>query len=89
MFRDFLPVPILECTIAQPVCNGVKANSYKHLSPATAVGEKRAPSNEENDEITAEKGKSGGNSNEATSTTFATSLLLSLAAVAITATSVF
>uniref|UniRef100_M4B6G1 Uncharacterized protein n=1 Tax=Hyaloperonospora arabidopsidis (strain Emoy2) TaxID=559515 RepID=M4B6G1_HYAAE len=43
--------PYLECTITLPVCNGVKANSYEHLSPSTAFGEKRKPSNTESSEI--------------------------------------
>ena len=80
-----LAVPILECTITQPVCNGVKANSYKHLAPSTAIGEKRVPSNEENADIIADK----SNSSEATTTTSAAALLLSVVAVAVTAMSVF
>ncbi|TDH74100.1 hypothetical protein CCR75_002594 [Bremia lactucae] len=40
-------VPILECSIAQPVCNGKSSNSNKHLALGTTVGEKRPPSNKE------------------------------------------
>ncbi|TDH73948.1 hypothetical protein CCR75_002602 [Bremia lactucae] len=40
-------VPILECSIAQPVCNGIKANSYEHQATGTAVGVKRLPTNKE------------------------------------------
>ncbi|KAG7384109.1 hypothetical protein PHYPSEUDO_002964 [Phytophthora pseudosyringae] len=40
-------VTILTCSVAQPICNGKKANSYEHVQSTTAVGEKRSPSNEE------------------------------------------
>ncbi|CAI5707728.1 unnamed protein product [Peronospora effusa] len=73
-------VPILECTRAQPVCNGVKANSYEHHAPAP----KRKPSNDEVGTISATE----KSSNDA-STTSAAALLLSVAAVAVTAMSVF
>lgn len=83
--RDFLAVPILECTITQPVCNGVKANSYEHITPSKS---KRSPSNKESDDPSITKATQGS-SNEATTTTSATALLLSVAAVAVTALTVF
>ncbi|CAH0481223.1 unnamed protein product [Peronospora belbahrii] len=80
-------VPILACTIAQPVCNGVKANSYKHVSSNTEFGEKRQPSNKENGGIALDSG-SQGSSNGATTTTSAVAFLLSMVTVAVTAISV-
>ncbi|KAG3147517.1 hypothetical protein PI126_g12845 [Phytophthora idaei] len=80
-------VPILECTISQPVCNGVKANSYEHFSPSTAVGEKRSPSNEENPDTAVTDATAG--SSGASATASAAALVLSVAAVAATALSVF
>ncbi|KAE9042217.1 hypothetical protein PR003_g4135 [Phytophthora rubi] len=40
-------VTVLECSVAQPVCNGKKANSYVHHSSRTKVGDKVAPTNDE------------------------------------------
>ncbi|EGZ06931.1 hypothetical protein PHYSODRAFT_529732 [Phytophthora sojae] len=45
-------VTVLECSVAQPVCNGEKANSYKHADSTTVFGDKRTPSNEETTAIT-------------------------------------
>ncbi|KAG3163073.1 hypothetical protein C6341_g13061 [Phytophthora cactorum] len=55
MSTDLPPTPevtILECSVAQPVCNGKKANSYQHVDSTAAVGDKRKPSNEEPAAIT-------------------------------------
>ncbi|POM79812.1 1,3-beta-glucanosyltransferase [Phytophthora palmivora] len=81
-------VPVLECTITQPVCNGVKANSYEHLSPSTAVGEKRKPTNEEDAANTAIADTTTGSS-DARATASVAALVLSMASVAVTALSVF
>uniref|UniRef100_M4B834 1,3-beta-glucanosyltransferase n=1 Tax=Hyaloperonospora arabidopsidis (strain Emoy2) TaxID=559515 RepID=M4B834_HYAAE len=83
-------VPILECTITQPVCNGVKANSYEHLSPSTAVGEKRKPSNSEDSGIasTTTDGTQGGASGASATVSVAT-LVVSVVTVAATALSIF
>ncbi|KAL4117095.1 hypothetical protein PRIC2_012545 [Phytophthora ramorum] len=87
---DLPPTPsvtILQCTVAQPVCNGQKANNYEHFSSSTDVGEKRTPSNEESSgtSITdATQGSSG-----ASATASAAALVLSVATIAATALSVF
>ncbi|ETP46430.1 hypothetical protein F442_07333 [Phytophthora nicotianae P10297] len=55
MSTELPPTPevtILECSVAQPVCNGKKANSYQHEDSSTEVGDKRKPSNEEAAAIT-------------------------------------
>ncbi|KAG7375416.1 hypothetical protein PHYBOEH_002587, partial [Phytophthora boehmeriae] len=60
MSIDLPPTPevtVLKCTVAQPVCNGKKANAYEHVSSDTEVGEKRNPSNAE---ITTVVDTSGG-----------------------------
>lgn len=44
-------VPVLECTVAQPVCNGVKGNNYKHVASDATVGAKRKPTNEDDTNI--------------------------------------
>ncbi|KAE8891223.1 hypothetical protein PF005_g6134 [Phytophthora fragariae] len=80
-------VPILECTITQPVCNGVKGNSYEHHSTGTAVGEKRSPTNEESSAASITDATTG--SSGASATTFAAALVLSMATVAATAMSLF
>merc|ERR1712137_1313602 len=81
-------VPILACTTLQPVCNGVKANSYKHISASTPFGEKKQPTNDKSSEssITA---ATESESNGAITTTSAAAFLLSVAMVAVTAMSVF
>ena len=81
MWYDVVAVPMLECTTAQPVCNGVKANSYEHHT----APQKRKPTNDETDATAI----SETSSNDATTTTSAAALLLSVAAVAVTAMSVF
>eukprot|EP00644_Phytophthora_capsici_P016640 jgi/Phyca11/122184/e_gw1.47.196.1 len=40
-------VPVLECSVAQPVCNGKKANAYDHVASKTKVGDKIRPTNGE------------------------------------------
>lgn len=49
MSIDLPPTPdvsVLECSVAQPVCNGVKANAFtKDYSQALAMGETKTPSN--------------------------------------------
>jgi hypothetical protein len=80
-------VPILECTITQPVCNGVKANSYKHLSPSTAVGEKRKPSNSEDSGIESTNTQDGNSG--ASATVSVATIVVSVVTVAATALSIF
>jgi hypothetical protein len=84
----FAAVPVLECTIAQPVCNGEKANSYEHFSSSMDVGEKRAPTNEESSQ-TSIADATEGSSGASTTTTSAAALVLSVATLAATALSVF
>ncbi|OWY92375.1 1,3-beta-glucanosyltransferase, partial [Phytophthora megakarya] len=82
-------VPILQCTTTQPVCNGKKANSYEHLSPSTAVGEKRKPTNSEDAANTAISDTTTGSSSGASATASVAALVLSVATVAATALSIF
>ncbi|KAJ8577279.1 hypothetical protein ON010_g1926 [Phytophthora cinnamomi] len=68
-------VPVLECTITQPVCNGVKGNSYEHHSTGATVGEKRSPSNQESSGTSITEATTG--SSGASTTTSAAALVLS------------
>ncbi|KAG7387818.1 hypothetical protein PHYBOEH_008132 [Phytophthora boehmeriae] len=76
-------VTVLECSVAQPVCNGEKANSYKKTPSKTKVGEKKSPTNDES------SGASALNSTDlstsAAPSMTAITLLLSIATTAITA----
>ncbi|KAG7390080.1 hypothetical protein PHYBOEH_007159 [Phytophthora boehmeriae] len=80
-------VPVLQCTTTQPVCNGMKANSYEHHSPSTKVGEKRTPSNEEGSGNSITDATTGSSS--ASTMTSAAALVASVATVAVTALSIF
>lgn len=77
------PVPVLECTVAQPVCNGKKANAYEHAKSTTAVGEKRTPSNNATTSIDDSTTSSSSNSalDRAAPSTFALAASLVLAAL--------
>ncbi|EGZ05259.1 hypothetical protein PHYSODRAFT_342434 [Phytophthora sojae] len=80
-------VPVLECTITQPVCNGIKGNSYEHHSTGAAVGEKRTPTNEESSSASITDATTG--SSGASATASAAAFVLSVATVAATAMSLF
>ncbi|KAF4147211.1 Glucanosyltransferase [Phytophthora infestans] len=76
-------VTILECSAAQPVCKGKKANSYMHFSSSTKVGDKVPPTNDESGQ--ASPLNSSDNISSAASTVSLTTLMIPVTMVAITA----
>ncbi|KAG7384110.1 hypothetical protein PHYPSEUDO_002965 [Phytophthora pseudosyringae] len=70
---------VLECSIAQPVCKGKKANSYVHVTSTTKVGDKVTPTNGESSAASALNP-----SDSTTSSASAATRFLSSAAVAAT-----
>ncbi|GMF09951.1 unnamed protein product [Phytophthora lilii] len=76
-------VTVLECSVAQPVCNGKKANSYKHSSPTTKVGDKVTLTNEESSAASALN--SSGSTTSAASATARTATTAAAFALAVAA----
>ncbi|ETN10761.1 hypothetical protein PPTG_22695 [Phytophthora nicotianae INRA-310] len=80
-------VTVLECSVAQPVCNGKKANAYMHFSSRTKVGDKVKPTNDESSQASALN--STDNTISAGSTISPTMIEIVVATVAITVLCVF
>ncbi|KAG6616889.1 putative 1,3-beta-glucanosyltransferase [Phytophthora cinnamomi] len=80
-------VTVLECSVAQPVCNGKKANSYVHFSPHTKVGDKVTPTNEESSAASALN--SSNSTTSAASAALAPTYLLLAVTVASAVLSIF
>ncbi|ETI48758.1 hypothetical protein F441_07276 [Phytophthora nicotianae CJ01A1] len=90
MSIDLPPTPdvtVLECSVAQPVCNGKKANAYMHFSSRTKVGDKVKPTNDESSQASALN--STDNTISAGSTISPTMIEIVVAMVAITVLCVF